>query len=255
MTQLVTAANAGYMDKIKPYLDTLERNGAGLEKFLVCVNTLMPDAIRECYPDLIVTNFEGDQYSPPQSESLQHGSWLRIVSGKEEDTVIFTDGDIFMQRPLEEVELVALRDWPENTFGLSWNNGPSETLIYEALVKLNPTVSDADFITHWGRLTVERPVFNMGVMVARRSAYRKLYEAYCKRWAEVGEYLSHPARQQWLLSYLMHTEGFEVRILPFYFHMHYHFDLPEGALVGKAGDAYYNNHAVAFWHVPMWMRR
>jgi len=255
--QLITAANAGYMDKIKPYLDTQERHGANLERYFICVKTDPPEAIADCYPDLILVQADAAQveYSPTESESLQHGSWLDVVPGKDEDTAIFTDGDIFMQRPLNASELDALENWPENTFGVSWNNGAGETLIFEALVKLNPKVSDADFIAHWGRLTVERPVFNVGVMVGKRSAFRALRAAYEKRWGEVGEYLSHGARQQWLLSYLIHSEGFGLRVLPYTFHTHAHFDLPEGALIAKAGDCYYNNEAVAFWHVPMWMRR
>ncbi len=246
--QIVTGANAGYMDKIKPYLETLRENAAPADPYLVGVNCRPAEEIINT-----VSTFDTSG-SPAGTQSLQHGGWLNAVPGKPEDVVIFTDGDIFMQRKFSEQELQALNEWPGGALGVSYNMGPYETLLHEALFKLNPKVSDAEFLARWGRSTLEHLCFNVGVMVARRETYQRLYDLYMPLWDEIGVYLEHQARQQWLISYLIGTQ-FKSGILDYSVHTHAHFQLPPGVLIAKDGTAYYNNQEILFWHLPMWARK
>jgi hypothetical protein len=256
MITIVTASNERYMDKMRPYLESLARHldPASARAVLVCVDCAAPDWLP---PEIGVHHAPRSLLagSPAGTESLQHGAWLQVVPGEPEDVVIFTDGDIFFQRPFDAVEIAALADWPDNSIGASYNQGSSETLLDEALFKLGPRQTDGEFLNRWGRITLQGTCFNIGVMVARRSTYQRLYDLYMGQWKRVSKALSHQARQQWLMGYLMHKEGFEIRLLPYNFHMHYHFELPAGALVGLAGDAYWQNQRVLFWHVPLHRRR
>lgn len=249
--QLVTGSNARYMPKMEPYLRTVEKHSRA-ENWLVCVAAEPPaylnGKIRTVKQPLV------SPVSPPETESLQHGSWLGIVPGEPNNVAIWTDGDIFMQRPFTDGEWADLENWPENAVGVSYNLGPFETLLDEAVFKLHPKASPGTFLDHWGTATLERICFNVGVMVARRATYQRIYDAYIKRWDEVGEWLAHPARQQWLIGWTIYELGLDIKILPYTFHTHAHFDLPEGTLVTPEGRAYYNNTPILFWHVPMWRR-
>lgn len=263
--QLITASNAAYMVQMRPYLETLNAHAHGADCYLICLDCEPPTWLVEL-PNITPLRAAADtRYSPPETQSLQHGAWLDVVPGAPDDVAIFTDGDLFMQRPFSDNERQGLAEWPAEAIGTSWNNGPSESLLYEALVKLQPKVSDGDFLARWGRVTVTSQVFNVGVLVGRRATLARLRALYEAQWDAIGECLAHKARQQWLLSYVLgchdrqehpdDPEGFDTHILPYTFHMHYHYNLPDGALVGKAGEAYYQNQPVMFWHVPMWMRK
>jgi hypothetical protein len=252
MIHIVTGSNARYMDKMQPYLRTLNENAKGTRVVLCCVDCDGPaDAGSIELPFVPRTALAG---SPPESDSLQHGAWLPFVDAADNDVVIWTDGDLFMQRPFSERELADLEAWPAGTFGVSYNMGPHETLLHEALFKLRPKISAGAFLDKWGDVTLQCPCFNVGVMVGRVRDYRKLYDLYMPEWESVLADLEHPARQQWLIGYTM-ARHFEMRLLPYTFHMHAHFELPSGALVGQAGEAYFNNQLVLFWHVPMWARK
>ena len=256
MISIVTGANAKYLDQIKPYLETLNENAAGLNPTLCCVDCEPPGYL-EGLPEVKAVRLDRSALagSPDYSDSLQHGAWLDVVPGNPDEVVIWTDGDLYMQRPMSDPEREGLAEWPENSIGVSWNMGPDESLLIEALYKLRPKVSDGAFLDRWGRETITKPVFNVGLMVARRSTFSRLHDIYLPLWDEIGEYLDHPARQQWLLSYLICTQGFDIRVLPYTFHTHAHFDLPSGTLVARDGTAYHGTDVILFWHLPMWLRK
>lgn len=253
---LVTAANAGYFEKIKPYLKTLNENGRGLKVWFVAVNAQLPEWLSE-YPNIegreASTNEKGG--SPKGTESLQHGGWLGCIPAEDDDTVVFTDGDIFLQRPLGDTELKDLDEWGNNTIGASYNMGPDETLLIEAIYKLQPQITDGEFFNIWGRACMTATCLNVGVLVAKRKTFLVLHKLYMQYWELISQHLKHQARQQWLIAWVAYNYGMDVQILPYSFHTHGHFTLPNGIVVGKAGDAYANGVLVAFWHVPMWARK
>ena len=250
---IVTGSNAAYMEKMRPYLETLKTHAGAARCWLCCVDCAAPEWLPENIAAVYIPR-DALAGSPPETESLQSGGWLPYLPIEDSDTVIFTDGDIFMQRGFSDNELMALEQWPENAIGASFNAGPTETLLHEALYKLHPQIEAGAFLTRWG-LTALETCLNVGVLVARRATFARLHDSYMGRWAEIGLHMTHPARQQWLIGYTAYHDGFDVRILPYEFHLHAHFALPPGALVGRAGDAYINGNAVLFWHVPMRARR
>src|SRR6185369_2330626 len=85
--------------------------------------------------------------APERTYSLQHGAFLEYVCGHPDDILIYTDGDIIMQRPPSEPERVLFEKLPPNVVLAGYNSGPYETLGLEAS-RLSPrydpgTVFDA----------------------------------------------------------------------------------------------------------------
>lgn len=251
---IVTGSNAGYMEKMRPYLETLKARAGAARCWLGCVDCDAPAWLPDSVTAVRIPR-EALAGSPGETESLQHGGWLPYLPIDAADTVIFTDGDIFMQREFSPDEWAALENWPAQAMGVSYNAGPTQTLLHEALFKLRPKVRPGDFLEHWGLNTLNGACFNVGVMVGKRATFDKLYTLYNERWDEIGQCLAHPARQQWLIGFILIDRGFDIHILPYTFHTHAHFALPDGTLVGRAGEAYFDNQLILFWHVPMWARR
>lgn len=256
---IATGANAAYTDKIRPYLETLDANGGTAHRWLICVNCDPPAYLEELGSVRAVP--AGDEQlvgSPPDTDCLQHGAFVEVLPAADDDVIIYTDGDIFLQRPLDESERAALYEWPHDAIGVSYNAGPRQTLLHEALFNLRPKVGDGAFLDHWGRHTVISTAFNAGVLVGRRSTFEKVLEVHRARWPEINRHLDHHARQQWLISWVLATggaNGVKPQVMTHSFHMHAHYQLPPGGLYTRSGDAYYDGKLVAFWHLPMWRRK
>lgn len=179
---------------------------------------------------------------------LQHGEFLDFddPDGSEDDIVIFTDGDIVLQRWFTADELKWLAALPENGVAVGLNEGPWGSLARE--VRLLHPKSDLEAIRSvfpgdWDAM----PCYNTGVLIARRSAYRSLCEAYIEAFPKVDVLLGHYAKQQWLLSYLLETGDFEVRNLPGAIHTHGCHPLPlEATRVGN--ELHFSGNPVMFRH-------
>lgn len=221
MVHLVTACNQRYWSQIVPYLESL-REHCPVPATLVCIGdrhhpyspigtALLP---RAC-----------NLGAPMETESPQHGSFLQVIEGSPDDVIIFTDGDIVMQRPFTEKEFSWLDEMPDNTVYAGWNSGPDETLMVEA-GRLFPQVEMSAIERRFGSL--DKSCYNIGVFAARRSTYQAIYAEYMKRWQLVSEAFSHAARQQWLVCWTIHHLGLNVQVTPYSFHSNGHYGMPPG---------------------------
>jgi hypothetical protein len=131
-----------------------------------------------------------------------------------------------MQRPFTEAELSWLESFGENTVSAGYNR-PGESMLDE-LDLLLPVVELAEIRKRFPGEIDKWPMLNVGVLAMRRSAWKKVYEAYRERWALVSDTLEHQARQQWLICYVIYTLGMDVQIMPYSMHTHGHFGLKPG---------------------------
>ena len=93
--QLVTGCNAGYLPRMLPYLESLREYadfpvnfiGVGFEP------PFLPGATRSLFLD-------GTQNAgaPNETQCIQHGSFLNVIDAPDSETLIYTDGDMIMQR-------------------------------------------------------------------------------------------------------------------------------------------------------------
>lgn len=228
MIHLAFSANARYLDKIRPFAESVGAASPNTRNWLVCV---------ECQPDYTIPNVtavtitrEQNAGAPSETESIQHGSFLQVIDCEPDDTIIYCDGDMIMQRPFTPDEVKALEAVTFDTFLTSWNAGPNQTLLDEAM-RLKPRGTDEDMVTQWGDGIATAPCFNIGVAVATANTWQFIYEAYTELWGKACYSFGHQARQQWLVSHIITQGDFEWGILPYEFHTHAHFQLPPGTIM------------------------
>jgi len=159
--------------------------------------------------------------APSPIRCLQHGEFWPAV---DEDVVLFTDCDIYVQRPFNEEELGILEGITPGHVWCSHNNYEGDSLFHEG-IRLKPI--NRDFATLFGhpdlpfrRHPLYMPIYNTGVLAMHRETWLWVYEEYVRLWPVISTLLRHYARQQWLLSYLVTVMGLEVHIWPEAFHSH-----------------------------------
>lgn len=243
--RIVTSSNAGYLERIKPYLASLSQHSQ-IPATLVCVGCEPPGYLRSLpNVDAVMLTRLQNAGAPLDTECAQHGSWLKAVPGEPDDVVIFTDGDIILQRPFTPGELDWMASLPDNTIAVGYNSGPDETLAVEC-ARLFPRFPLDAIARRFGDIE-HTPCFNTGVMVARRSTYQRIYDEYMRHWDVVSEAFGHMARQQWLICWTIAHLGIDVQVTPYSFHANGHYGLPPGCLYA-GGLLYSGNDVVALRH-------
>jgi hypothetical protein len=241
--RIVTSANSGYIPRIKPYLESLSRHSQ-LPTTLVCVGDFVFD------PHLpgidAVTLPRSQNMGAPENECAQHGSFLAVVPGEPDEVVIYTDGDIILQRPFSQAELDWLTNLPDGVIAFGYNSGPDETLGVEAR-RLQPRVTNEQLAARFGEIAITAPCYNIGVMAARRSTYQRIYNEYLLHWRIISDAFVHYARQQWLFCYAVAKLGIRVQVTPYSFHANGHYGTPPGCLFAD-GLLYHGQDVVLFRH-------
>lgn len=246
MTQLITCSNARWLPRVRPYLETLA-NLSPWDNVLAGVACRVPSLFLE---DLLGVRSvelppEALAGAPAETQSVQHGSWLPYITGPDDQVVIFTDGDIVLQRRPSDDELAWIAGLPEDVVTCGWNSGPRETLADEG-ARLFPKVGPAEIVARFG--AVDRAAcYNIGVIAARRSTWRKIHALYMRNWPLVSETFGHAARQQWLVCWVLSALDLRVDLMPQTFHTHGCYPLPAGSAFA-GGELHFNGTPVLFRH-------
>lgn len=189
---------------------------------------------------------------------IQHGVFLDAVPEvNSDDLVILTDMDIRIQRDFTKTEL----EWMDRTLNdvewsgwdvaASWNAGPSDTLVHEA-VRIGLS---EDWIREYepkaGLESV--PCMNCGVLVARASVFRAIRKVYEERCDEFYAATAHRSRCQFLLNWCFYWLRINVHLLPPAIHQHGHCRVDGDALCSpgtelRMGVLVNNGDPVVFRH-------
>lgn len=223
--RLITHSTGGWLDRIAPYLASLERYSP-FENWLLTVNS-QANGYGETYPHLRLAEVPRVPGAPEVTESLQHGGFLPYVPGPPDDVLIYTDGDIVMQRAPTAAERELLETLPADMVAVGWNSGPHETLALEA-TRLGPRVADLGTVFD-PAIVARAGCYNIGVIAARRATWEKIHAAYMELYPLAEQVFARQQRQQWLVCYVIAALGLRVGVLPYTFHMHGCYALPEGA--------------------------
>jgi hypothetical protein len=157
---------------------------------------------------------------------VQHGSFLKVLDGPADEILIYTDGDMVMQRQISADELDWLNGFDDDTVSAGWNQ-PGETLT-DCVRLIQPKVPMGEIGRRFPGELNRWPSLNVGVLAMRRSAWEQVYTAYLERWELAGQTFEHQARQQWLICYVIFYLGMDFQMMPYSFHMHGHFGLKPG---------------------------
>lgn len=238
---LACSADRGYFTTIRPYLETLSTYSRA-ENVLVAVNADPPELPAKVTGVRVDT--DSMRYPPPLNHP-QSGGFLAQIPGGDEDVLIFTDGDIKLQRRFTQQEWEWLMSWPIGRVGVSYNSGPGETLYDEALRIQPKTIQLPLDITTLRTI----PCFNTGVIVARRPTWETWYAKTAELWPIVDATFNHYARQQWGMCWAIHELGLSVEVLPYTFHSHGCYPLPRECGMDIAdGSLTYQGETVLFRH-------
>jgi len=240
MIQLVTHSTQGYLPRMRPYLESLYAHWPR-PFWLLTVECDAPDEYQEI-SDLTCVRVPKVAGSPEGTDSLQHGAFIEFVPGEGDDVLVYTDGDIVMQRAATLAELDLL-DVPDDTVAACTNSSPDETLAIEG-ARLWPR---SDPALAFGAGISRTPCFNIGIIGARRSTWLALWARYMTRWDDALRVFGAQQRQQWLVCWAIADLGLSVRRLPHSFVLNGHYPLPAGAANGPDG-ATYHGEPVLFRH-------
>lgn len=250
MIHLIASANAHYANRITAWLDAACEYAQGWRVMLACVGAKAvgdiewSDALAADYPDAKFPIFmRQDLPFHPPLDHLQAGLFLRPSLFNDDDLIIFTDGDAYLQRPPTAAEQQMLANWPAGVIGLAYNAGPDDTLATEAArLKPRADVAEAGF-------DLSLPVYNLGVIVARAGDYRRWLAAYVPIQPRVAALFDHHAHQQWGLCAAIPDAGLTVSVLPATLHSHGHYPPPPGVTLGRErGRITANGEIVLFRH-------
>lgn len=246
MIHFVTACNGRYFERMRPYLDSIQHLSR-IPVTLICVGFRPPlgswieglDKVK-----FITMPHNLNEGSPSESESPQHGSYLKLIPGNADDVYLFTDGDITLQRDFADAEIAMLENLPKDQLIAGYNSGPSETLAVEG-ERLFPKIPQTDWNTNWP--LIGAPCYNIGVIAGRRDTLWDIYSAYMHDWGKVGQLFGHGARQQWLVCYEAARLGIKVNVAGYAFHANGHYGTPPGVLY-ENGQITYQGQTVLFRH-------
>lgn len=243
---LATGSNFSYLHHMSTYLNSIESNSNFDSNYLIYFNS---SELELGYKKINVLNVYGkDLEMVPSNSCLQHGEFLKSEKFNElttnEDIIFFTDGDIEMQRPLTEDEIIQFRSFIDDDVYVGYNASPTDTLYDESLrIGIKKPKSE---ILKYDLKNIK--IYNTGVLAMNKKTWLKLMRQFIELFPEADRTFNHYAKQQWLLSLLINTKGYNVYEIPYNIHNHRHYESPAGTHQDKDGKVYFNNKLVLFKH-------
>lgn len=245
---LATGSDLNYLSKMRPYLKSIESNSNFDKNILVYVGE---DEMSLPYKNVDVVNLPVNNIQSLNSNKcVQHGDFLNSESfnsiTEDDDVIIYTDGDIILQRNLSDDEVSFYKSFKDGDVYVGYNASPTDTLEQEAN-RLGKTgmVSTGIEIGLWGKTKV----YNTGVLAMNKRTWKTLLSYYNELYPLVNPMFYHYAKQQWLISYIIGVKPeFNVIEMGYDIHNHKHYPSPEGTSQDQNGDVYFNNKKVLFKH-------
>ena len=228
--QLVTGCNAGYLPRMLPYLDSLHEYadfpvnfiGVGFEP------PYLQGVTRSIFLDGAL-----NAGAPNETQCIQHGSFLNVLDAPDSETLIYTDGDMVMQRKLDDEERAFLT-LENNEVVTGLNFGWHSTLINDAKL-LGQQISDGELVERYGEYVNTHQDYNVGFLAMTRQTWQMVYGAYMRDYPAICGVFTHMARQQWLISWEIAKLGLTVKVCPWSIHAHGHGGLKPGMHYGEGG--------------------
>lgn len=243
---LATGADTAYLPRISSYLDSIEAHSNFDANYLVHVGT---NRIELNYSKIKVAPLDPSlpQCWQPNWPCVQHGDWLHSPKLQAElnptDVVVFTDGDMLLQRGLNDSELMLLRTLQDNEVYIGRNKDLNDTLADEA-ERIQPTPG----YRISGVPDTKNPVYNGGVIAMQVQTWLRFYSLYKGHWPVFQDYFHHYAKGQWLISWILGRFGFNVMMQPLSFHCHNHYPTPPESSQDAQGVVSANGQVVLFKH-------
>jgi hypothetical protein len=169
---------------------------------------------------------------------VQAGQFLDHIDPCE--TVIFTDADLRMHRPLDGDEIKFLKDISHDQIAACYNKHGEEIFAEElGMLYMRPEGPPPGYD--------DVRVFNTGFVVARVSTYRRLFNKWKELWPEFNPAFQHYAKIQLCMCAAVHRLGLEWVPVPSHLCAHGHMGCPPG-VDGNAKPPTFNGRVICFDH-------
>lgn len=242
---LATGSDNRYLQKIKPYLTSLDINSNFDENILVYIGE---------------ENFELDNtsisiarlpktsiISPNINNCVQHGEFLNsdyFDKFSDTDVIFYTDGDMYLQRKLTPKEKKTYSKIKDGDVLIGYNSSPNDTLQLEA-PRIGYKGNNTMFNVDWNSIKV----YNTGLVGMNKKSWKRLSESYIQLYSHVDHMFTHYAKQQWLISFLIGTDSYyNIIEMGYELHNHKHYPSPIGTTQDKEGNVFFNGELVLFKH-------
>jgi len=245
---LATGSNSSYLSKIYGYLESIDVNSNFDKNFLVyfgedVYSVIVPNAI--CVSKIC----DDEVVSKNSNHCLQHGAFVNSLDlnkfANDSDIIIFTDGDIRLQRNATEEELMNFRSMSDFDVMVGFNESSSDNLLKE-LGRLSYNF----FPSFTTEVELESfPCYNTGVIAMNKKTWRFLLDKYNEMFEYVNQSINFYAKQQWLISYILSKENsFNVINMSLVIHSHNHYSPPPEVKIMNDGVVFCGDKIVLFKH-------
>jgi len=218
---LATGTTDNYLPKMVPFLKTVDKNSNFDKNLLLCVG--FPNEIENNSKNIEALYLKREEVKSFSCICIQHGEFLNhpfFDSLEEDDVVCFTDGDILMQRPLSEIEIQTIKNLGDSDVMMQMNGYIGEPLSNE-YKKLTPTIPYSELCEKLGGVPETYSVYNGGVIIAKKKAWRILREKYLELFHINDCTFKNIARIQWLISFVVNKYLNPV-LMSSLIHTHFH---------------------------------
>lgn len=244
MIHLITGSDFNYYHKIIPYLDSVSTY-SNFKNTLLTIGFNRQSLYHNINYHFVPLSAFTDITTNP---CVQAGEWLDHYKLQDDDIVIFTDGDIRMQRAVTEDELRMIESVEQGEVLAGPNATHSKNTLDNELYGLGTTWNkkQIESIFDYAGVSENRITLNMGVLICRYKTYYQIRNTAYDIFAWFPTITSHMARQQWFMNLAIYSRC-NVRLLPFTFHSHPHNGTQEG-LNFRDGEIYIKDTKVLFNH-------
>jgi len=244
---LATGVDINYYQKpvFQKYINSIVQNSNFDKNFIVLLDGEVE--IENFYNIEIASIKSKDISCLNVNNCLQHGEFIKADKLNlldDKDIILFSDGDMEIQRNLSPSEENFLLNLKDNEVFVGYNASPTDTLADEAL-RLDPKNLNSEIIKE--DLTKIK-VYNTGVLCMNKKTWSKLVEDYISLFNEVDKMFNHYAKQQWLISYIINTKNYKVYEMSYEFHTHTHYPSPKGITIDSGGLVKYLDNTILFKH-------
>lgn len=255
MIYLCSGITENYYEKAKPFLQSLDNIlvNKNVRKIVLTLDFILPKLDKKLYPSIEFTLVPTTKLKSELTKinCLQHGRFLDYINDElsNEDVIIFTDADIFIQRDMTPEEIEKFSKLSIHTIFVGPNNHQDNSLMGEYKL-LEPKVEYEEILNHYEIQHIYRKkykIYNTGVVAATVFAWQKMLNSYVAGFAFINANMRHYAKQQFLMSIIMQKE-FNVEIMPQSIHTHGHFGLVPYATIDNDDTLLFDGKPVLFRH-------
>lgn len=249
MSRIILATGTDQGFPYEPYLFTVNLHSQ-VTNYLICVDFWPHPSTRSNFPNVNSRLLRRDQIDTDVPVNcVQNGDFLKVLDDlAPDDTIIFTDGDMRMQRPFGEKELEWLQSFRYGDVSAQLNAGEHDTLWWDCnLIGMKDPGYAHETLLEGGKYA-DAQLYNVGVAVCTAATYRHWHEMYVEAWPTVKDAFTHRAKQQWLMCLIIAQCRWNVKPMPYTFHTHGCFPLPEGCGFDSNHRLLHKGEVVLFRH-------